>query len=587
MTMTPTAPAEAVDPRPFIVAFDGDIPTGVVHRLRAAGVSHAALFPAADSAAIVGTRRAVQRVSRWKGVSVVYRERQFSLSAFQSKATLRVDAVHAGAAPLRRPYTGRGVTVAVFDTGIENAHPDLDDRVVANLNFEAAGLLDSITDGEYSRNNAETPFGVDELQHGTLVAGIVAGTGESARGADMRGMAPEASLVNFKLIGQATHEVPPDVISETSALAAYQWMLDHRNDPRFPGGIKVATNSWGWDEPGFEPVAFARILQAAVDAGVAVVFAAGNAGPAPDTVGFPARLPWIITVGATCKSQGVWTNRCPDGPGQVADFSSRGPTVDVVAPGVDIWGPFGKLGYEITVFGAVGSAGSDPPPTPGGGTADQEIVNRAQYQYGAGTSFAAPHVGGIVALMLEANPKLTHAQIERILQTTASDLGAPGVDADSGFGLVDAAAAVAAAERLDATGQPPAVPAPAPPAVRPSQPTPTCSPVSDGPVSLRRATYGVVCSADGELKATLRLSTRDARRLRLRSRRPLIIARGAGQARASSPARIALHFSPALRSRLARLKPRQARRLRPQLTVQLSSGDGRTAQLVRTIRLSP
>jgi hypothetical protein len=53
--------------------------------------------------------------------------------------------------------------------------------------------------------------------------------------------------------------------------------------------------------------------------------------PGPDTVAFPGRLPWIITAGASCKAQGVWSARCPDGPGKVADFSSRGAGVDVVA----------------------------------------------------------------------------------------------------------------------------------------------------------------------------------------------------------------------------------------------------------------
>jgi serine protease AprX len=346
------APASAAGTSPRIVAFD-DLPGDAVKRLREAGVTRAALFPAADAAAIVGPAAAYRRIGRWQDVIALYPERSFKLATFQTKATLGVDMVHAGAPPLRGRYTGRGVTVAVFDTGIENVHPDLDDRVAANLYFELSGVLDPISDGEYSRENPETAAGFDELQHGTLVGGIVAGTGESARGADMRGMAPEATLVNLKLIGQATHEVPDDLVSEANALAAYQWMLDHRNDPRFPGGIRVATNSWGWDGPGFEPIAFTRILRRAVDAGIAVVFAAGNSGPAPDTVAFPGRLPWLITVGATCKSQGVWTARCPDGPGQVADFSSRGEAVDVVAPGVDTWGAAARLGYENTVFTAI------------------------------------------------------------------------------------------------------------------------------------------------------------------------------------------------------------------------------------------
>lgn len=570
------APA-AAEARPRIVAFE-QLPADAVDRLRAAGVTRAALFPAADAAAISGPAAAYRRVARWRDVVALYPERRFDLSVFQSKPMLGVDRVHAGAPPLPQPYTGRGVTVAVFDTGIEDLHPDLDDRVAANLYFEASGVLDSITDGEYSRSRAETPVGFDELQHGTLVAGIVAGTGEAATGADMRGMAPEATLVNFKLIGQATHEVPTELISETSALAAYQWMLDHRDDPRFPGGIRVATNSWGWDEPGFEPVAFTRILQASVDAGVALVFAAGNSGPGAETVGFPARLPWVISVGANCKAQGVWTERCPDGAGQVADFSSRGPQVDVLAPGVDVWGPFGKLGYELTVFGAVGSAGSTPPPPPGSGDRAAELANRAQYQYAPGTSFAAPHVGGIVALMLQANPSLTQAEIERILQQTATDLGPPGFDPDNGFGQVDALRAVGAA----AAGPPPEPPEPpAPVTPAPAGSRGGCALTGSRRVSVRAPRVTVRCAAAATVRARLTLPRRAARRSEL----PATLAAGRARAAAGETARLRMAFTRRARRGLRRLRAARLRALRPALTVVATDGTGARVRLHARVRL--
>lgn len=493
-----------------IVVFDRGLPADAVERLRAAGITRAALFPDARAAAVRGPAAAYRRISRWRDVVALYRERRFRLNTFQSKPSLGVDRIHAGAAPLPRPYTGKGVTVAVFDTGIEDSHPDLDDRVAANLYFEASGLLDDITDGEYSRSHAETPAGFDELQHGTLVGGIIAGTGESATGADMRGMAPEATLVNFKLIGEATHEFPNDLISEASALAAYQWMLDHRTDPRFPGGIRVASNSWGWDGNEFEPLAFANILQASADAGVALVFAAGNSGPGPDTVGFPARLPWIISVGATCKAQGVWSDRCPDGAGQVADFSSRGETVDVTAPGVDVWGAFAKFGFEQLLGQALGAAGTMPPP-PGEGDPAAELNNRAHYVYSAGTSFATPHVGGIVALMLEANPRLTHAQIERILQQTATDIGEPGFDTSTGFGEVNAFEAVelAAAAPAAAPGSaPPAGPPPSAGAPAPADAAPRCSLAGRRTVTRRAPRVRVRCDEAAAVTATLRIGRR-------------------------------------------------------------------------------
>lgn len=576
------APPAGAAGKPRIVAFE-DLPRDAVERFRRAGVTRAALFPAADAAAIVGSAGAYRRVRRWRDVVAIYPERSFELSIFQTKPSLGVDLVHAGAAPLRAGYTGRGVTVAVFDTGIEDAHPDLDDRVAANLNFEPSAILDPITDGQYSRANAETPVGFDELQHGTLAAGIVAGTGESARGADMRGMAPEATLVNFKLIGEATHEVPDDVVGETSALASYQWMLDHRDDPRFPGGIRVATNSWGWDGTGFEPVAFTRMLQSAVDAGVAVVFAAGNSGPGPDTVAFPGRLPWIISVGASCKAQGVWTARCPDGPGQVADFSSRGDAVDVLAPGVDVWGAAAKLGFENTVFtpvGQIASPGSVAPPAPGSESLADEAVNRGFYLFGAGTSFATPHVAGIVALMLEANPALRQAEIEEILRRTATDLGPEGFDPDNGHGHVDAFDAVAAA-----AAPPPSAeeePAPSPPRAERARPAPRCTAVAPRTISVRRPTLAVRCNRASALRVGLVLPRRAAWKLRMRP----AIASGRARADGRAMTRVSLRLAAAARKRLRRMGGAQLKRLRPTLTVVVSAAAGPTRTFSWRVRLT-
>lgn len=548
-----------------IVAFD-ELPADAIERFRKAGVTHAALFPAADAAAIVGPGAAYRRVGRWKSVVALHRERRFKLNVFQTKPSLGVDRIHAGAAPLPGPYTGKGVTVAVFDTGIESAHPDLDDRVAANLQFEAAGVLDPISDGAYSSSNPETPQGFDELQHGTLVAGIVAGTGESASGADMRGMAPEATLVNLKIIGEATHEVPGDSVMETNALASYQWMIDHRDDPRFPGGIRIATNSWGWDGD-FEPVAFTRMLESARDAGIALVFAAGNAGPGPGTVAFPGRLPWIITVGASCKAQGVWTQLCPEGAGKVADFSSRGESVDVLAPGVDVWGAAARLGFENTVFTPVGlaaSPGSTPPPAPGSENPADEVNNRAFYLYGPGTSFATPHIAGIVALMVQANPALTQARIEQILRETAVDLGPAGFDPDNGHGHVDAFRAVAMAAAPSAPAPPvsagPLGGAPAPAAAT------ACTAV--GPKAIRIARPRVLIRCDGPAKLRVRLTL--AKRV--------AIATGRATVAANTTATVKLKLTARGRKRLRRAN---LRRLRPTLTV---TAGGRTASRRVTLR---
>ena len=562
-----------------IVVFD-ELPGDAIKRFRTAGITHAALFPAADAAAVLGTPAAYERLKRWKDVVAVYREGSFELMTFQTKQSLGVDVVHAGGPPLSRKYTGNGVTVAVFDTGIEDAHRDLDDRVATNLQFEGAGVLDPITDGQYSQANPETEDGVDELQHGTLAAGIVAGTGESASGADMRGMAPEATLVNFKIIGQATHEHPDSsTITETNALAAYQWMLDHQKDPRFPGGIRVATNSWGWDGD-FEPPAFTRMLESARDAGIALVFAAGNTGPGPDTVAFPGRLPWIITAGASCKAQGVWSDRCPDGPGRVADFSSRGAGVDVLAPGVDTWGAAAKIGFENTAFTPVGlvtSGGTGPPP-PGEGDPAAEANNRAQYLYGAGTSFATPHVAGIVALMVEANPSLTQSQIEQILQTTATDLGPAGFDPDNGYGHVNALKAVELASR----------PAPPPPTAAPGDPlgsgspAPAASCAAAGPkiLRIRRPAIVVRCQRVEAVRVRLTVPKKAARKFRV----PAVLGAGKAAVKGDS-SRVAVKLSPKARKGLRRLKPARLRRLRASVEIIATDDAGGITRSTAAIRL--
>jgi serine protease AprX len=574
-------PAGAAEGPARIVAFD-ELPRDAVKRLRKAGITHAALFPAADAAAVLGSPAAYRRLKRFEDVVAVYPEQSFELMTFQTKPSLGVDVIHAGGAPLTRRYTGKGVTVAVFDTGIEDAHRDLDDRVAANLQFEGAGVLDPISDGQYSQANPETAEGVDELQHGTLAAGIVAGTGESASGADMRGMAPEATLVNFKIIGQATHEHPESsTITETNALAAYQWMIDHRTDARFPGGIRVATNSWGWDGD-FEPPAFTRMLESARDAGIALVFAAGNTGPGPDTVAFPGRLDWIITAGASCKAQGVWSARCPDGPGKVADFSSRGAGVDVLAPGVDTWGAAAKVGFENTAFTPIGqltSPGSTAPPPPGAGNPADEVSNRAQYLYGAGTSFATPHVAGIVALMVEANPALTQAQIEAILQRTATDLGREGFDPDNGHGHIDALKAV----ELAARPAPAPVVAPGPSGDPLGSSAPSAAPqagcaAASKFVRIRRARITVRCQGATSVRARLTLPRAVAKKLRL----PAVLATGRAAVTGQST-RVALRLGAG--RRLRRLSATRLRSLRPSVELVAADAAGAISRSSAPVRL--
>jgi subtilisin family serine protease len=168
------------------------------------------------------------------------------------------------------------------------------------------------------------------------------------------------------------------------------------------------------------------IVKAAAERGIVNVFAAGNDGPDKNTVApGPNSLEEVITVAASCKS----VDSC--GAGKIAEFSSRGPQVDVAAPGDNVYSALAKAS-------ALGPIGEHTPP---GGP-----ENAFNYVGFSGTSMATPHVAGIVALMLDANPKLRRAQVERILTSTASDRGGKGFDTAFGFGQVNAFKAVRRAE---------------------------------------------------------------------------------------------------------------------------------------------
>lgn len=424
-----------------IVLFSRDVGNLDIERLAAAGITHASVFRAIDAIAVLGPPEAYIEIAQWAGVRSVQRDARISFENYVARGDTGVDDVRAGKQPLRAGYTGKGVTVVVVDTGIDTTHPDMS-NVVTNINMEPSWVMDDITDGEYSRTYSERPVGTDIEGHGTHVAGIVGGTGEAAVDVDQSGVAPDATLINCNTSsGYDTGSYLGTYSLESNVLACYDWMLAHRNDPRFPGGISVATNSWSTVPPLSDPPgALELMFRKVVATGISVVFAAGNDGPDDNTVSYPAgNVPEIITVGSICKSNA--TRVCQ--PGEIVPSSSRGKQIDVVAPGENIWSARakGRLGVLLLPNGLAGQRPGDPNPV----SANR---NHAWYLPGSGTSMAAPHVAGVVALMLEANPLLTPRQIESIITRTATDRGASGFDHDYGAGVVNALSAVRAAERF-------------------------------------------------------------------------------------------------------------------------------------------
>lgn len=421
--------ADWASPR-AIVGFDHNVGPATIKRLAAAGIKKAVVIDTIDAVGVLGSIASYKEVATWEDVTYVDADGPLRFNMFQAKKDAHVDQVREGKGGLAKKYDGKGVTVAIVDTGVW-AHPDLQSRVVKNLNFEPGWVMDMIEDGTYSDQLVEeTGNPVDSYGHGTHVAGIVAGTGEAASGdVDMSGVAPGASLVNFKIAD--LHEgvdctVPCDLGWEINALVAYEYLIEHRNDKAFPGGIRIANNSWSIFEVDSDVEPITLIVDAASRKGIVNVFAAGNDGPDEGTVALgPNSLESVITVAAACKTEGS----C--GAGQIAGFSSRGPQVDIAAPGDSIYSTLAP-----SLDGAIG--GHAPPGDPS---------NRAYYTELSGTSMATPFISGVVALMLQANPKLKPKEVEKILIATAEDFGEKGFDTAFGHGFVNALAAVLKAEK--------------------------------------------------------------------------------------------------------------------------------------------
>jgi serine protease AprX len=297
-------------------------------------------------------------------------------------------------------YSGAGVSVAVLDTGVTRL-ADLGNRVRARVDF--------------------TPDhdGYDRYGHGTHMAGLIAGNG-ALSGGTWTGAAPKADLVSVKVAGR-------DGSTDVSVvIAALQWIVTHRTQYN----IRVLNLSFGTDaiQPYLlDPLDFA--VEKVWRSGIVVVVAAGNRGGLPGTISKPADDPFVITVGAS-DLRGT-TSMTDD---QVASFSSRGPTHDLLAK-PDLVAP----GIGMVSNRAAGSTLD----------AEHPAARVGDYYFkGSGTSQAAAIVSGVAALMIQAKPSITPDVLKATLVGTAKKMGGLfgllGLDG-SGAGLVDATAAVNAA----------------------------------------------------------------------------------------------------------------------------------------------
>lgn len=313
----------------------------VVNWLRA-GAAPAPLVPQFDLGE--DARRILERIRELK--PVVPAE---TADAEQPWGIRRVNAAASWETPRGQ---GAGTAVAIIDTGISRSHPDLAGVVIGGFN-----ALDP-----------KKPEAWDDDQgHGSHVAGTIAGKRD---GKGVVGVAPMAKLYAIKVLDSDGNG------GYSSVIAGIEWAVQK--------GIKVANMSLGADE-GSE--ALKRAVTAASRAGLTIVAAAGNSG---GPVGYPAKYPEAIAVAASDAKDGV------------AEFSSRGPEVDFIAPGVAVKSVKMEGGWE-------------------------EL---------SGTSMATPHIAGLAALAV-AKGASSPSAVRAMLSRAATPL--PGLSATlQGQGMIDA-----------------------------------------------------------------------------------------------------------------------------------------------------
>ena len=279
-------------------------------------------------------------------------------------------------------YTGSGIVLANMDSGVDMTHQELASRWRGGSNswFDPHGDYDM-------------PY--DYSGHGTAVMGILVG-GDA--GGTAIGVAPDAQWIAVKIFNDAGNSYDSYIV------AGFQWLLDPDGNPATDDAPDVINNSWGYPYYAgcYRSSYFQPVIQALKTSGIGVVFSAGNEGPFSSTDEAPANYSNSFAVGAVDETQ------------TIAFFSARGPSScddsiypEVVAPGLSV-----RTSY----------LGND-------------------YAYVSGTSIAAPHVAGVMGLLMSAYSSLSINVIEAAITDSALDLGPESPDNAYGYGLLDVMAA--------------------------------------------------------------------------------------------------------------------------------------------------
>jgi serine protease AprX len=393
-----------------VVIYHQPVTDADIADLQSIGVHGGSRFRALPMVAFSATKAQIVRISALASVRSIYGNRTLQWSADNSRAqtgllVTRSDTDLRSFSPTG-VLDGEGITAAIIDTGVDSNHADIAGRVARNVKLADLEGLNPATFNAPA--NVEALTDTDQASgHGTFVSGIIAGSGVNS-GGKYAGYAPKAKLVGLSA-GDATL---------FNVLAGFDYLLAH---PEL--GVRVLNCSFSADTVYDENDPVNVATRTLVERGTNVVFSAGNSGPGMGTLNPYAAAPWVISVGAT------------DERGRLADFSSRGdfgsrnfrPTL--VAPGVNV--------VSLRASG-VNTTGTTALSTDAQALAPSEVP---YYTTASGTSFSAPQVVGTIALMLQANPNLTPAQVRDILQRTATPLP-PYYQHEVGAGALNTRAAV-------------------------------------------------------------------------------------------------------------------------------------------------